>query len=114
MFYDTEKDRSSMGVDDPVQTKKQIQDGESLGYGESNHIDYRRQYYAAYRAGYDYAYGVFMPRILDLEDQLRYFIKNSVAQMFHEIGYDGAASARERSAHRFRTWYESHRQRDAA
>jgi len=39
-----EKDRSSVGADSPVKTKKQI-DGELLGTYESNQPDYRKQHY---------------------------------------------------------------------
>ena len=112
MIYGKEKDRLSMGVEEPAKTKN-IDDGELLGTSECTHIDYRKQHYAAYRAGYDYAYDVFMPRILELEDQLRYYIKHSVAQMFQDIGFDGADNARKRSAQQFRQWYEN-READAA
>ena len=107
-----EKDRSSVGADSPVKPKNNI-DGESLGASDSTEIDHRTQHYDAYRAGYDYAYEFFMPRILELEDQLRYYIKHSVAQMFQDIGFDGADNARKRSAQQFRQWYEN-READAA
>ena len=108
-----EKDRSSVGADSPVTTKKQI-DGESLGTSECNQIDYRTQHYDAYRAGYDYAYEFFMPRIIELENQLRYYINRNVTNMFQDLGYDGADNARQRSSQRFRNWYETNRERDAA
>lgn len=105
-----EKDRSSVGADSPVKTKKHI-DGELLGTSECTHIDYRTQHYAAYRAGYDYAYDFFMPRILELENQLRYYINRNVTNMFHDLGFDGADNARRRATQRF--WNE-YQERDAA
>lgn len=104
-----EKDRSSAGTETPVKTKNF--DGESLGASESNQPDYRTQHYAAYRAGYDYAYNVFMPRILELENQLRWYINRNVTNMFHDLGFDGADNARRRSTQRF--WNE-YREADAA
>lgn len=106
-----EKDRSSVGADSPVTTKKQI-DGESLGTSECNQIDYRKQHYDAYRAGYDYAYEFFMPRIIELENQLRWYINRNVTNMFHDLGFDGADNARQRSTQRF--WNEYQQERDAA
>lgn len=111
MIYDKEKDRSSMGVDQPVKTKNYIA-GESLGTSECTHIDYRKQHYAAYRAGYDYAYEFFMPRIQELENLLRYYINRNVTNMFQDLGYDGADNARRRSTQRF--WNEYQQERDAA
>src|SRR5699024_2978752 len=108
-----EKDRSSVGADSPVKPKNNI-DGESLGASDSTDIDHRTQHYDAYRAGYDYAYDIFMPRIQELENQLRFFTKHSVAQKFQATGFDGADSARKRSAQQFRHWYENHQERDAA
>ena len=105
-----EKDRSSVGADSPVKPKNNI-DGESLGASDSTDIDHRTQHYDAYRAGYDYAYEFFMPRILELEDQLRYYINRNVTNMFQDIGYDGADAARRRSTQRF--WSE-YQERDAA
>ena len=110
MFYGKEKDRSSVGADSPVTTKKQI-DGESLGTSECNQIDYRTQHYDAYRAGYDYAYDFFMPRLLELENQLRYYINRNVTNIFQDLGYDGAEAARQRSTQNF--WNE-YQERDAA
>lgn len=64
-----------------------------------------------FRAGYDDCYYRLMPRIMELECLLRYYIKRSVASMFTEIGFDGAEAARQRSTQRF--WQE-YRERDAA
>lgn len=110
-----ENDRPSMGVDEPAKAKN-IVVGDELGYLDRSVRDRRDQDAIMYRAGYDYAYEIFMPRILELEDQLRYFIRHSVTQMFHDIGFDGADSARKRSAQRFRQWWhENYREeRDAA
>src|SRR5699024_8173394 len=109
-----EKDRSSVGADSPVKTKNFIDDDGLLGYQESSVQDRLQQDAIMYRAGYDACYYMLMPRILELEDQLRYFIKHSVAQMFQDIGFDGADSARKRSAQQFRHWYENRQERDAA
>lgn len=106
-----EKDRSSVGTETPVKTKNYIA-GESLGASDSTDIDHRTQHYEAYRAGYDYAYDFFMPRIIELENQLRYYINRNVTNMFHDIGFDGADAARQRSTQRF--WNEYHREADAA
>lgn len=106
-----EKDRSSAGTETPVKTKNFIA-GESFGDSESNQIDHRTQHYDAYRAGYDYAYDFFMPRIIELENQLRWYINRNVTNMFHDLGYDGADNARQRSTQRF--WNEYHQERDAA
>ena len=112
MFYGKEKDRSSVGADSPVETKNFIDDDGLLGTSECTQIDYRKQHYAAYRAGYDYAYEFFMPRILELENLLRYYINRNVTNMVHDIGYDGADAARRRSTQRY--WNEYQRERDAA
>src|SRR5699024_2787335 len=107
-----EKDRSSVGADSPVKTKKQV-DGGLLGYQESSVQDRLQQDAIMYRAGYDDCYHQLMPRIQELENQLRWYIKHSVTQMFQDIGFDGADSARRRSAEQFRQWYEN-READAA
>ena len=109
-----EKDRSSVGADSPVETKNFTDDDGLLGYQESSVQDRLQQDAVIFRAGYDDCYHQLMPRILELEDQLRYFIKQIVAQMFQDIGFDGADSARKRSAQQFRHWYENHREADAA
>lgn len=110
MIYGTKKDRPSMGVDEPVETKKQI-DGELLGYHDSSQIDYQSQHYAAFRAGYDYAYDFFMPRVMELEDSLRWYINRNVTNIFQDIGFDGAEAARQRSTQRF---WDEYQGRDAA
>src|SRR5699024_509403 len=104
-----EKTGPTVGAEEPVKTKNF--DGESFGDSESNHIDYRKQHYAAYRAGYDYAYDFFMPRIQELENLLRWYINRNVTNMFQDLGYDGADNARRRSTERF--WNE-YQERDAA
>ena len=53
-----------------------------------------------------------MPRILELENLLRWYIKQNVAQMFQDIGYDGAEASRKRSTQQF--WSEYQQERDAA
>ena len=111
MIYGEEKTGPTVAAEEPVKTKKQF-DGELLGTSECTHIDYRKQHYAAYRAGYDYAYDFFMPRIIELENLLRYYINRNVTNMFHDIGYDGADNARQRSTQRF--WNEYQQERDAA
>lgn len=109
MIYGEEKTGPTVAAVEPAKTKNF--DGESFGDSESNHIDYRKQHYAAYRAGYDYAYDFFMPRIQELENLLRWYINRNVTNMFHDLGYDGADNARRRSTQRF--WNE-YRERDAA
>ena len=105
-----QKTGPTVGAVEPAKTKKQL-DGESLGTSECSHIDYRKQHYAAYRAGYDYAYDFFMPRIIELENQLRWYINRNVTNMFQDLGFDGAEAARQRSTQRF--WNE-YQERDAA
>src|SRR5699024_564045 len=108
-----EKDRSVVGATEPAGTKNFTDDDGLLGYQESSVQDRLQQDAVMFRAGYDDCYYRLMPRILELEDQLRYYIKHSVAQMFQDIGFDGADSARKRSAQQFRQWYEN-READAA
>lgn len=109
-----EKTGPTVGAVEPVETKNFTDDDGLLGYQESSVQDRLQQDAIMYRAGYDDCYYRLMPRILELEDQLRFFIKQSVAQMFQDIGFDGADSARRRSAQQFRHWYENHQERDAA
>jgi len=111
MIYGKEKTGPTVGAEEPVKTKNYVA-GESFGDSESNQIDHRAQHYDAYRAGYDYAYDFFMPRIIELENQLRWYINRNVTNMFHDIGYDGADAARQRSAQRF--WNQYQQERDAA
>ena len=108
-----QKSRHVVGATEPAEPKTNF-DGESLGFIQLTQIDRAQQDAVMYRAGYDEAFERFMPRILELEDQLRYYIKHSVAQMFGDLDFDGADSARRRSAERFRHWYENQRERDAA
>src|SRR5699024_5749376 len=108
-----EKTGPTVGAVEPVETKNFTDDDGLLGYQESSVQDRLQQDAIMYRAGYDYAYTVFMPRIQELENQLRWYIKHSVTQMFQDIGFDGADSARRRSAEQFRQWYEN-READAA
>lgn len=110
-IFRQQKTGPTVGAVEPVKTKNYIA-GESLGVSDSTDIDHRTQHYAAYRAGYDYAYDFFMPRILELEDQLRWYINRNVTNMFQDIGFDGADNARRRSTQRF--WNERHQERDAA
>ena len=114
MIYGKEKTGPTVGAVEPVETKNFTDDDGLLGYQESSVQDRLQQDAIMYRAGYDDCYYRLMPRILELEDQLRYFIKHSVTQMFHDIGFDGADSARKRSAQHFRQRYENQQERDAA
>lgn len=105
-----EKDRPSVGANEPVKPHNNIA-GE-MGYLDRSVQDRLDQDAIMYRAGYDYAYDFFMPRILELENLLRYYINRNVTNMFQDLGYDGADNARRRSTQRF--WNEYHREADAA
>lgn len=105
-----EKDRPSVGADRPVEP--QITSAEkNMGYLDTSLQDRLNQDAVMFRAGYDYAYDFLMPRIVGLEDLLRWYIKQSVTNIFDHVGFDGAEAARQRSTVRF---WADYGERDAA
>lgn len=105
-----EKDRPSAGTDEPVETKN-LCSALSLGYSDRSVQDRLDQDTVMFRAGYRDCYQELMPRIQQLENSLRWYINRNVAGMFHSLGFDGAAAARERSEQRF---WKQYRERDVA
>jgi hypothetical protein len=109
-----EKDRPSMGVDEPVTTKNYVA-GESFGISESTEeppqaplTEVQKQWqlvHDAYHRGYSQglieglAQGPNHPAV-----------QQSVANFFGD--WQGAEAARQRSTQRFRNWYR--KERDAA
>ena len=106
-----EKDRSSMGVDEPAKTKN-IDDGELLGTSDSTEeipeaplTEVQKQWrlvHDAYHLGYSHglkeglAQGPNHPAV-----------QASVARMFGD--WQGAEAARQRSSQRFTNWYRKER-----
>lgn len=104
-----EKSRSSAGTDEPAKAKN-IVVGDELGYLDSSARDRLDQDLVMYNAGYSDCHRELAPRIVQLENALRWYVKKSVSNIFENIGFDGAEAARQRSAQRF--W--QHRKRGAA
>jgi|SRR5690625_1936359 len=103
MFYGKEKDRSSMGVDEPVETKNFIDDDGLLGYFDGSPAGQQIQsdilmWQAGYQAGLQdgLAQGPAHPAV-----------QASVARIFGD--WHGAEAARQQSTQRFTNWYRKER-----
>jgi hypothetical protein len=114
MFYGKEKDRPSMGVDEPVKTKNCVA-GESFGVSESNEepppapLNHIQNDWLMVRRAYEIGYSQGLHEGL-AQGPTHPAIQASVARMFGD--WQGAEAARQQSTQRFTNWYR--KERDAA
>lgn len=109
MTFGQEKGRDSLAGDFAATPQKSVY-GDFAGYLESSPNSRIDQDISMYRAGYLDCHNELAPRIAQLEDALRWYVKHSVTKIFKNVGFDGAEASRQRSAQRF--WQQ--RETDAA